>query len=73
MPSTPASTPRYTVSSHQETAGVKAGMRIEHRSFGRGIVLSVEGTGENTKARVEFDDGGVKQLLIKYAKFTILG
>ena len=69
MPSTPASTPRYTVSSRQETAGVKA----EHRSFGRGIVLSVEGTGENTKARVEFDDGGVKQLLIKYAKFTILG
>lgn len=48
-------------------------MRIEHRSFGRGIVLSVEGIGENTKARVEFDDGGVKQLLIKYAKFTILG
>ena len=73
LPSTPASTPRYTVSSRQETAGVKAGMRIEHRSFGRGIVLSVEGTGENTKARVEFDDGGVKQLLIKYAKFTILG
>ena len=48
-------------------------MRIEHRSFGRGIVLSVEGTGDNTKARVEFDDGGVKQLLIKFAKFTILG
>lgn len=73
LPPSPAPTPRYVVSSGQETAGIKAGMRIEHRSFGRGIVLSVEGEGENTKARVEFDNGGVKQLLIKYAKFSVLG
>lgn len=48
------------------------GCRIEHQRFGIGTVLKIEGTGENTKATVEFRNAGTKQLLLKFAKFTIL-
>lgn len=48
------------------------GCRIEHQRFGIGKVLKIEGTGENTKATVEFQNAGTKQLLLKFAKFTLL-
>ena len=48
------------------------GCRIEHQRFGIGTVLKIEGIGENTKATVEFQNAGTKQLLLKFAKFTIL-
>lgn len=48
------------------------GCRIEHQRFGIGTVLKIEETGENTKATVEFQNAGTKQLLLKFAKFTIL-
>lgn len=48
------------------------GCRIEHQRFGIGKVLKIEGTGENTKATVEFQNAGTKQLLLKFAKFIIL-
>ena len=48
------------------------GCRIEHQRFGIGTVLKIEGSGENTKATVEFQNAGTKQLLLKFAKFTIL-
>ena len=48
------------------------GCRIEHQRFGIGRVLKIEGSGENTKATVEFQNAGTKQLLLKFAKFTIL-
>lgn len=48
------------------------GCRIEHQRFGIGTVLKIEGTGENTKATVEFQNAGTKQLLLKFAKFTLL-
>ena len=47
-------------------------MKIEHQRFGRGTVLKIEGTGENTKATVEFVHSGTKQLLLKYAKFMVV-
>ena len=56
-----------------DTAGsLSEGCRIEHQRFGIGKVLKIEGTGENTKATVEFQNAGTKQLLLKFAKFTIL-
>ena len=51
---------------------LQEGMKIEHQRFGRGTVLKIEGTGENTKATVEFVHSGTKQLLLKYAKFTVV-
>ena len=49
------------------------GARIEHQRFGVGTVVLIEGTGENTKATVEFRNAGTKQLLLKFAKFKIIG
>ena len=54
------------------SCGLQEGMKIEHQRFGRGTVLKIEGTGENTKATVEFQHSGTKQLLLKYAKFTVV-
>ena len=53
-------------------SSLSEGCRIEHQRFGIGKVLKIEGTGENTKATVEFQNAGTKQLLLKFAKFTIL-
>ena len=52
--------------------GIKEGNVIEHQRFGVGTVIKVEGTGENTKATVEFKNAGIKQLLLKFAKYTIV-
>ena len=49
------------------------GCKIEHQRFGIGTVIKIEGTGENTKATVEFRNTGTKQLLLKFAKFKIIG
>ena len=49
------------------------GAKIEHQRFGVGTVVRIEGTGENTKATVEFRNAGTKQLLLKFAKFKIIG
>lgn len=59
-------------SAGSSSCGLQEGMKIEHQRFGRGMVLKIEGTGENTKATVEFVHSGTKQLLLKYAKFTVV-
>jgi DNA helicase-2/ATP-dependent DNA helicase PcrA len=59
-------------SAGSSSCGLQEGMKIGHQRFGRGTVLKIEGTGENTKATVEFVHSGTKQLLLKYAKFTVV-
>jgi DNA helicase-2/ATP-dependent DNA helicase PcrA len=53
--------------------GLKEGNVIEHQRFGVGTVVKVEGAGENTKATVAFKNAGTKQLLLKFARYTIIG
>lgn len=52
---------------------LREGCTIEHQRFGIGTVVKIEGTGENMKATVEFRNTGTKQLLLKFAKFKIVG
>jgi DNA helicase-2/ATP-dependent DNA helicase PcrA len=52
--------------------GLREGNVIEHQRFGVGTVIKIEGTGENTKATVAFKNAGTKQLLLKFAKYTII-
>lgn len=52
---------------------VKENCVIEHERFGIGTVIRIEGTGENTKATVQFKNAGVKQLLLKFARFKVIG
>ena len=49
------------------------GNTIEHERFGVGTVIRVEGTGENTKATVQFRNAGTKQLLLKFARYKVIG
>ena len=51
---------------------LQPGQRIEHQRFGIGKVLAVEGSGENAKATVEFENAGTKNLLLKFAKYKVL-
>ena len=61
------------VSSIQTTEGLLVvGSRIEHSRFGRGEVTSLAGTGVDAKATVQFVNVGTKQLLLRFAKFSIL-
>lgn len=61
-----------TSSTSSAADGLKEGMRIEHQRFGVGTVVKLEGAGENAKATVDFVNSGTKQLLLKFAKFTIV-
>ena len=65
--------PTASAPSTNSSAPLHEGNIIEHQRFGIGTVLKVEGTGENTKATVEFKNTGIKQLLLKFAKYTIVG
>ena len=67
-----SSTSSAASSAGSSSCGLQEGMKIEHQRFGRGTVLKIEGTGENTKATVEFVHSGTKQLLLKFAKFTVV-
>ena len=52
---------------------LQAGNVIEHERFGIGEVESVVGSGDNCKATVRFQNAGVKQLLLKFARFKVIG
>ena len=67
-----ASTGSSASNASSVAGSLSEGCRIEHQRFGIGTVLKIEGSGENTKATVEFQNAGTKQLLLKFAKFTIL-
>ena len=49
-----------------------AGQTIEHERFGLGTVVRVEGSGENVKATIRFDNVGEKQLLLRFARFKVV-
>ena len=81
-PSTPASgnfrpvnraVPPRPMATDASPSSLHEGCTIEHQRFGIGTVIKIEGTGENTKATVEFRNTGTKQLLLKFAKFKIIG
>ena len=55
-----------------ESSALNVGNVIEHQRFGKGTVVNIEGTGENRKATVKFEQTGTKQLLLKFAHFKII-
>ncbi len=62
-----------SVSSASSSIDLHIGNIIEHQRFGIGKVIDLVGTGENMKATVEFKNSGKKQLLLKFAKYTVVG
>ncbi|WP_435622515.1 ATP-dependent helicase [Flagellimonas sp.] len=53
-------------------ANLSAGMRVNHTRFGKGKVLKIEGVGNDKKAEIQFEQGDVKKLLLRFAKLEIL-
>ena len=47
-------------------------MKVQHEKFGIGKVLGIEGEGDSRKAAVFFEGVGQKQLMLKFAKLTII-
>ena len=64
--------PAASVACAGTAKGLKVGALIRHERFGVGEVTHLEGQGDNTKATVAFRNAGTKQLLLKYARFTVM-
>ncbi len=56
-----------------DTSKLAQGMHVEHQRFGKGIVLQIDGAGDNRKANIEFEASGKKMLVLKFAKLKIIG
>lgn len=54
-----------------DTSNLQGGMHVEHQRFGKGVVIGVEGTGDNRKAQIDFGTQGKKMLILKFAKLKI--
>lgn len=52
---------------------LKEGTVVEHVRFGKGKILKIEGVGADTKAEIEFENGGLKKLLLRFAKLNVIG
>ena len=50
--------------------GLRAGMQVFHPKFGEGKLLTLEGTGDDAKAQVNFSRHGTKWLALSVAKLT---
>ena len=46
---------------------------VKHIRFGRGEVLKIDGKGADIKAEINFENGGVKKLLLRFAKLEVIG
>ena len=72
---TTKSSPKHTATVPNNPAAINAimtGMKVQHEKFGIGMVQSIEGSGDSRKATVFFEGVGQKQLMLKFAKLTII-
>tara|TARA_R100001369_G_scaffold22674_1_gene41284 strand:+ start:40812 stop:43004 length:2193 start_codon:yes stop_codon:yes gene_type:complete len=62
----------YPTASIKDTVKLEAGNEVEHIRFGKGKVLNIDGIGQDKKAEIHFENGGVKKLLLRFAKLKLL-
>ncbi len=55
------------------TPSLEVGNIVEHHRFGRGKIVGLEGSGANKKAEIDFENAGIRKLLLQYAKLTVIG
>lgn len=56
----------------KDSVKLEVGNAVEHMRFGKGIVISLEGIGQDKKAEINFENGGIKKLLLRFAKLKLL-
>ncbi|XSG85731.1 MAG: DNA helicase II [Methylohalobius sp. ZOD2] len=64
---------RRSVVEEDSAGGLRLGQRVRHAAFGEGVVLQCEGEGKNTRVQVNFDEVGIKWLMLGYANLETLG
>jgi DNA helicase-2/ATP-dependent DNA helicase PcrA len=62
-----------SVSSNAIDANLAVGNIVLHERFGKGQIVSMEGIGADRKAEIRFDVGGLKKLLLRFAKLEVIG
>jgi DNA helicase-2/ATP-dependent DNA helicase PcrA len=68
-----SSTENRSAQSMQTSLGeLRVGQNIQHERFGMGEVTKLEGSGDNAKATIRFRHAGEKQLLLRFARFTVI-
>lgn len=55
-----------------EDANLSVGSVVEHVRFGKGKIVKIEGVGADTKAEINFENGGLKKLLLRFAKLSVI-
>ena len=69
---TATSAPTTSAAPLSDLSGLSVGAKVRHDRFGEGEVIAIEGDGGNAKATVAFTHFGQKQLLLKFARLTIV-
>ena len=67
---TAAISPQPTASVSGASAWIQAGVQVFHNKFGEGVVLAIEGSGDDARAQVKFGRHGIKWLALSVAKLT---
>ena len=60
-------------SSNVVDANLNVGNIVMHERFGKGQIVNIEGVGADKKAEIRFDVGGLKKLLLRFAKLEVIG
>lgn len=60
-------------SSNASDSNLAVGNIVMHERFGKGQIVSMEGIGADRKAEIRFDVGGLKKLLLRFAKLEVIG
>ena len=63
---------RSQASENMDISAIQEGVKVNHSRFGKGTVCAVEGQGGDAKALIDFENGGRKNLLLRFAKLEIL-
>ncbi len=53
-----------------EHGGLRVGKGVFHTKFGEGVLLTLEGSGQDARAQVNFGRHGIKWLALSIAKLT---
>lgn len=60
-------------SSNVVDSNLAVGNIVMHERFGKGQIVNIEGVGADKKAEIRFDVGGLKKLLLRFAKLEVIG
>ena len=65
--------PKKSTMDFKEEVGVGLGQKVVHPTFGLGVVLNYEGSGESARVQINFEKAGSKWLVLAFAKLEMLG